>query len=193
MSTAPVATSPTGTITATSTPSFTWTDVAALDYQLVAYSPAGTVGQWRFSNRLACSGGTCTASPLMPFMNGTYNWTVQPMNQVAGGPISATVPFTVASTALSATLTSPTGPAGTSTPTFTWTAAPAATEYYVWVQMGGGVVYSSWFAATDVCTGSNCSVNPQHVFGTGTYSWFIRARDCTDFGPWSPPMTFVAP
>ena len=47
-----------------------------------------------------------------------------------------------------ATLVSPSGTIGTTTPTYTWTAVPGMTWYYLWVEDTTGTKVQTWMTAS---------------------------------------------
>jgi uncharacterized repeat protein (TIGR01451 family) len=191
----PATVTPTGTITA-SMPTYNWTASAqAVDYLLSVRDNAGAVQlmTW-YSGPAVCAGANCSISPPRTLANGSYLWSVQARNGMGMGMASADRAFMVNAPVMVATLTAPTGAIGTNLPTFQWNAAASATDYFLQVNnASGNPVFQSWFAASAVCSGGACSINPQMPFMGGSYSWFVKARNCDGPGPWSTSLTFVTP
>jgi hypothetical protein len=98
-----------------------------------------------------------------------------------------------------ATLVSPSGQIGTSTPTFTWNAASGASHYYLWVTDATKTTrIQQWYEGSAIgcpAAGGTCSVSPGIALASGTAYWWVQTWNLAGYGPWSAGSTFkvVAP
>lgn len=93
-----------------------------------------------------------------------------------------------------ATLISPSGTITTATPTYTWNAAPSATEYCLWVSDSTGVRIQQWYTAVEAGCGAGtgtCSVSPSVPLATGAGKWKIQTRNPIWIGRWSAAKYFT--
>ena len=188
--------SPTGTIT-TGTPTYTWNAVSTSTWYLLQVNgPSGTViYNWYTAAEVGCAGGTgtCSIAPSVTLPNGAYTFWVLTYNSAGDGTWSSGMAFTVNVGA--ATLVSPTGLIGTSTPTYTWNAVSTSTWYLLQVNGPSGKVVYNWYTAADAgCGGGTgtCSVTPSTSLTSGAYTWWIMTYTTRD-GPWSSGMGFTVP
>ena len=103
--------------------------------------------------------------------------------------------FTVSQPSTMATLVSPSGIISTSTPTYTWSAVPGMTWYYLWVDdtSKGGKV-QQWIAATTAGCGSGtgtCNFTPATAIALGAATWWIQVWSPAGYGPWSDGLGFT--
>jgi len=202
--TAPTLVAPVGTTTS-ATPTFNWSAVpnaATYFLSVVDAKQAKIVQQVYTAAAVGCSSGTggCSVTPAVTLSPGTTTWAVVASNSSGDGPWSATRSFTVGTPVptTSPTLLAPINTTTTSaTPTFSWSAVPNATTYYLSVSdaQQSGVVRQVYSAATLGCgagTGT-CSITPGVTLASGTASWAVVASNAAGDGPWSPTRTFTVP
>ncbi len=95
-----------------------------------------------------------------------------------------------------ATLSDPSGTSSTNQPTYTWSAVPGSTWYYLWVNGPSGNVIQQWYTAAQAGCASGtgtCSVTPAITLDAGSHTWWIQTWNDIGTGPWSNAMTFTAP
>jgi hypothetical protein len=87
------------------------------------------------------------------------------------------------------TVIGPSGPVGTATPTYSWSAVPNATDYTLFTDLNGGITTSYTAVAAGCVTGTgNCSVTPATAIPAGvSVGWIVNAVNSAGPGPWSPP------
>jgi hypothetical protein len=91
----------------------------------------------------------------------------------------------------SSTLVTPNGAITDNTPTYTWNKVSTSTWYYLWVNNAAGTpVIQQWYAASQVCVSSTCSVTPGVPLPLGNYRWWIQTWNDGGYGPWSNPKSF---
>jgi len=62
----------------------------------------------------------------------------------------------------------------------------------LWINAGSDNIYQKWFQASEVASGSNCSINPGLTLDPATYSWWVRSwNESGGYGIWSSAMTFT--
>ena len=176
------------------TPTYSWNAVAgAEDYYLWVNNTAGVpVLQSWYAATQACSGETCSVTPAVSLERGDHTWWVQARNASGTGPWSAGMGFTVGNLPGAPTLTSPSGPGQSTTPTYSWNAVADADDYYLWVNNAAGVaVVQSWHSAASACSAATCSVTDATPLARGYHTWWIQARNGSGTGPWSAGMGFT--
>jgi len=93
-----------------------------------------------------------------------------------------------------ATLISPSGPIGTTTPTYTWNAVSNSTYYYLYVTgPSGNRIIGQWYTALQALCASGvgtCSITPAVVLAGGAHRWWIQTWNPSGNGPWSLSMAF---
>ncbi len=191
--------SPSGTI-GTTTPTYTWNAVSAATwYNLYVDDSTGNrIAQWYTPAQVGCGTGTgtCSITPSTALVAGAGQWWVQTYNGSGGGPWSAGMAFCViACPTGAATLVSPSGTTGTTTPTYTWNAVSAATWYYLWVDDSttAGKI-QQWYTPAQVGCGTGtgtCSITPSTSLAVGAGKWWIQTWNPAGSGPWS-GMSFTA-
>ncbi len=87
-----------------------------------------------------------------------------------------------------ATLIAPSGTISGS-PTYSWNAVAAATQYYVYLSNGTGAWHTAAAAGCGAGTGT-CSVAGS-ALPSGSYTWFVLTWNPTGAGPWSTGMNFT--
>ena len=94
-----------------------------------------------------------------------------------------------------ATLISPSGNAGTDTPTYSWNADPNSTWYYLWVDDSTGNRIAQWYTgAQAACPGGGiCYATPDVDLAPGSARWWIQTWGPSGYGPWSDSMAFTTP
>jgi subtilisin family serine protease len=184
--------SPIGGTTETQ-PTFTWTGTSETGwYYLWIEGPSGHVlDQW-YDGGIVCASGTCSVTPVLSLVGGTYQWWVQMWTQGNGyHPWSSGVLFSVNLPPPAPTQIEPTGTISTSQPTFRWNAVPAGAWYYLWVSGTNGHVLDQWFDASN-CVSNVCSVTPSLNLADGAYQWWVQAWSSEGgYGVWSDTMSFT--
>jgi hypothetical protein len=178
---------------------FTWFAVAAATQYRLWVNDGVTnkkVNQIVTATQAGCSAGTgqCSFTIATTLDAGTGRWWIQSQNATTtnNGPWSAPMNFTIGSIG-QATLVSPTGAAGTNTPTYTWNAVAGASVYRLWVTDSGASpridqTLTATQAGCAAGTGT-CSVTPTTALASGSASWWVQANG----GPWSTPLSFTVP
>ncbi len=94
-----------------------------------------------------------------------------------------------------ATLVSPSGTIGTSTPTYTWNAVSNSDWYYLLVKDSTATnKVATWYTAGQVGCSSGtgtCSVTPATALAAGAGQWSVQTWNNFGYGPWSDIMTFT--
>ncbi len=86
----------------------------------------------------------------------------------------------------------PKGTITTTTPVFTWSKVPNATQYQFQVLKSGVVKYAVTVAATSCGANvANCSNKPSTILTTGSYSWRVRAMIGGTWRAWSAGKAFT--
>ena len=140
--------------TAIATPTYRWNAVAgATWYQLWVDDITGNrIKRWFRAADTGCGSGAeiCAVTPDVALAIGAVRWWVQTWSTAGSGAWSDGVVFTVSVPPAPA----PVAPADvimTFTPTYTWSAAPSATWYYLWVNDREATPkIAKWFRAADV-------------------------------------------
>ena len=193
---APTLQSPSGIITVTQ-PSYAWAAATtATDYYLWVNGPSGIVWRQWYAASTVCSGSTCAVSPAAALASGAHTWWVQARNGAGTGPWSPAKTFTVVTGGATApppapSLQSPSGSVTSTRPSYTWTAASTATDYYLWVNGPLGTVVQQWYPASAVCSGTTCSIAPPTSLASGAHTWWVQARNGAGTGPWSAGRNFT--
>ena len=94
-----------------------------------------------------------------------------------------------------ANLISPSAASTTASPTYTFTAVPNATWYYLYVNDFTGTKITQWYtAAQSRCASGTgtCSVTPQIALAAGAAKWWIETWNSCGYGPWSDAASFSA-
>ena len=188
--------SPAGAGTLTQ-PTYVWNAVStSTDYYLWVDGPSGNVlKQWYPSSAL-CDLTTCSVTPAQTLAAGAHTWWIQTKNTVGVGPWSAAKTFTVvtggaASPPPAPALQSPSGIITATRPSYNWTAATTATDYYLWVNGPLGPILQQWYFASAVCSGSTCAVAPPTTLASGAHTWWVQASNGAGTGPWSAAKAFT--
>lgn len=101
-----------------------------------------------------------------------------------------------------ATLSSPSGSASSTKPTFQWEAVESATWYWIWVRdsetmdTSGEPRIKQWVTAEDAgCGGGSgtCNWTANTDLSTGNAAWWIQTWNDAGYGPWSNRMNFTVP
>jgi hypothetical protein len=183
--------SPTGS-TSDTTPTYTWDEVSgATWYYLWVNGPSGNVIKQWYDASVICSEGTCSVTPTTALVSGaSYSWWIQTWNSAGYGLWSDSMSFTPFLLG-KATLVSPTGNIGTSTPTYTWDEVSGATWYYLWINDPSGNIFKQWYEGSAVCSSGSCSVVPAGLtLSASTHTWWIQTWNSVGYGPWSDEMSF---
>src|SRR2546426_65144 len=192
---------PSGSL-ASATPTFTWNAVgSATAYMLWVDDSSGGRSRATYTAAQAGCGsgtGTCSLAPGLALNPGAGQWWVVTSNTSGSGLWSNGLTFTVAGTPPppAATIVAPSGSIATTTPTFTWNAVAAATQYMLWGDDSpGGRLRTTYTAAQAGCASGTgtCSIAPGLVLNPGVGQWWIVTSNASGSGPWSLGMTFTAP
>ncbi len=177
------------------TPTYTWNKDSNVSwYRLFVRNSAEEKihAQWYDASDI-CFGADCSATLDSELIRGSYEWWVKSWNE-HGSIWSDGMGFTVQGNDTPPSKVIHTSPSKTtqdSTPTFTWTADPAATWYRLWVGYSGDVrVFAQWYDADDICSGGSCSVILGSELAVGNYEWYIKSWN--EYGKiWSDGMSFT--
>jgi FtsP/CotA-like multicopper oxidase with cupredoxin domain len=183
------------------TPTYTWNAVpGATWYQLWVADSANypKIDRWYTAAGVGCPAGTgtCSVTPADVLANGPATWWIQWWSPTGYGLWSAGMNFTVSLPQTSATLVSPSGNTGTTTPTYTWNAVPGMTWYYLWVNDSTGNKILQWYeAVTAGCAAGTgtCSVTPTTALANGAGTWWVQTWSPAGYGPWSAGMAITVP
>lgn len=88
-------------------------------------------------------------------------------------------------------LSSPSGSAEETTPTFIWINDASTTWYklLIW-DSSEKKVYTKWYDATEICTADNCSVSLETELPSDSYEWWVKSWN--DYGSvWSDGTAFT--
>jgi hypothetical protein len=120
---------------------------------------------------------------------------VQTWNSAGYGPWSSGLGFTVPALGVPPAvsgLLAPTGTIGTSTPTYTWTAVPTATWYYLWVNDSTGTRLQQWYPASALgCASGTCRSTPATPLAPGAATWWVQSWNPAGYGNWSGGQGFT--
>ncbi len=178
-------------------PTFTWNaHVNANQYYLYINGPSGVVLSQTFTSAAVSCATTCSYTPTNPLLStkGSHSWWIQVINDYGAGPWSGTGTFTYNPPAPGAvTLSVPDGTSG-DRPTYTWSAEPNSTWYYLYVSNGSGTAFSQWYTPTNANCQSgtgNCSVTPSTSLPSSfNYQWWVQSYNDTATA-WSIPKSFT--
>ena len=178
-------------------PTYVWNAVStSTDYYLWVDGPSGNVLKQWYSSSALCNLTTCSVTPAQTLAAGGHTWWIQTKNTVGVGPWSAAKTFTAvtggaASPPPAPALQSPSGIITATRPSYNWTAATTATDYYLWVNGALGPILQQWYFASAVCSGSTCAVAPATTLASGAHTWWVQAKNGAGTGPWSPGRGFT--
>ena len=179
----PVPLTPSGTVTDTRTPQFTWGTVdGATWYQLFIRQEDG----WKWAFWVQTNTWTSTN---YEFENGTYQWWVQAWKPAGGASKwSESMSFAVDVASLvppaATTLRKPTGTVTDARPTFAWDVVVGATWYHVWIARDGVRHYDKWVQGTSWTPDWDMTDYP------GAYEWWVQTWGPGGYGEWSSAATF---
>lgn len=140
------------------------------------------------------AGGNCTFTvTYTPTTTAAVSATLTITSNASTSPTTATLQGTGGAPSSVPTLTAPTGTITTNVPTYTWSAVTDATWYWMWVDDGRGYgTINTWYKASDICSGSTCSVTPKVALWAGQANWWVAAWNSTGgLGNWSSMGTFT--
>ena len=172
--------SPTGTLT-NNQPTFTWNGISnTTHYKLEITNTNGTVHeQWFSLDQANCTGREqCSGISSKSLANDAYQWSIKPWNATTStfGTQSATLAFQINSVSSTTSLTAPVGDTTDSTPTYTWTATPGATNYQLNIENNTGKqIFTQWYTTTETAcaTTTTCSITPSTELEIGSYTWSL--------------------
>ncbi len=189
----PVLVSVSGTITETS-PTFVWnTDPHATWYKLFIWDDKEEkiFAAWYEASEI-CNSGTCSVSPSLQLVSGSYEWYVKSWNDYgslwsngltfivdAGDPPPGKV-----------NLIAPTGTGENVGPDFEWEPDLSASWYKLFVQDNDAKkIFAIWYEASEICDNGTCSVSPPLQLVSGSYEWYVKSWN--EIGStWSDGMIF---
>lgn len=207
----PVIVGPTGTVSSTNLPTFSWTGVDEYESYELWVNNVGT-GQ----SRVIFEQGIIDTSytPTLPLENGTFRFWVRGTDSEGNlSQYSSPVTFTVNSTVSSApTLVSPSAFTNGNQPEFVWTPALGnnVSNYEILVKQLLGtsqptVLNQVLNPAVDQSVtpvppqtpvtdfNGDLRYTPSTILQSGSYRWWIRGLNADGTpGPWSQPLDFVA-
>lgn len=198
---APTLLSPSGTI-GTAVPTFQWSAVAGADgYQLWVGTGADTAALRLVTLAAAGCGtgtGTCSVTLSDALAPGSWFFNVKAENAAGFGPWAAPLRFTYAPAGAPTQLTllAPSGAAGTSAPTFSWSARAGVDSYQLWVGTATSTAYSVWYTPATAGCGSGettCSATPGTALAAGGWYFNVRGRNLAGTGPWTTAKGFSTP
>lgn len=182
--------------TVTNKPAYTWNaDPDTTWYYLWVDDSKGTkIRQWVKAADAGCGAGTgtCSVTPGTALEAGSAKWWVQTYNANGYGPWSEGLAFSVALPG-KVTLISPNGNITVHTPSFSWTADPDTTWYYLYVNDSNGLRIKQWYKAADAgCPEGvgSCTVSPGVALAAGAGKWWVQTYNASGYGPWSDAMNF---
>jgi hypothetical protein len=193
----PATVAPFGPI-ATRVPTYSWSSVSSATwYQISVKDALNVVREYWYTPAQACV-SSCAATPNVLLSSGQAQWKVRAWRISGAGAWSGSVSFITADAASAPpapTLVSPSGAAGSKSPSFRWNAASSATLYYVMANDSTGSRVASWLTPSQVgcASGGVCTLNTGVTFTSGAGSWQVIAWNPTGYSPWSLPMTFIIP
>jgi alpha-L-fucosidase len=192
-------TSPLESITPNNWPAFTWNVASDGTWYLlwVNDSIGNRINNW-YSAATNCSGGSCSVAPGTALGAGPVKWWVQSWSPNGYGPWSEAGTFTapVPVPPGKATLVSPSGSIGTTTPTFSWNADSQSSWYWLWVSDSTENKISHWYSAAQAGCGSGtgtCLVSLGIALAPGSGKWWVDTWNPNGMGPWSDGMGFIVP
>jgi hypothetical protein len=179
--------SPGGTI-ADTTPTYKWTrETGATQYRFQLMQGTTTVYTKTVSSS-ACGASTCTNTPVTALGYASYKWRVQAMVSNVWKAYSTFKTFTVIKP-----VPTPKAPVGTivdTTPTYTWTRIPGATQYRFQLLKGTTIVCTKTVASS-ACGASTCANTPAAPLGYATYRWRVQAMVDNAWKAYSAFKTFT--
>ena len=147
------------------------------------------------------SGGQCSVTPTTALSNNTaFSWFVRAITAAGAGAWNSGTSMYVSAVGaagppVAPLLVSPSGTAGSTTPTYAWNAVAGATTYGIIVQNTAGVAFYSPYLVSDVGCASGtgiCTITPAAPLTNGTaYSWFVAAGNGYGYGSWSAGLSFT--
>jgi hypothetical protein len=126
----------------------------------------------------------------------TYHMAVQAYASATNvSPLSANLSITLSAVPTVPTNLAPANTTTSVTPTYTWSAVPNATSYFLWVndtQQNGRIrqIYSAAEVACTAGTGT-CAITPSVALTTGAANWGVMAASAAGDGPWSATSAFT--
>jgi hypothetical protein len=193
----PTLVGPSVSVTTTS-PTYTWNAVYGAefyDFYTDIKGVQSTVSYSAADAHCASGIGTCYITPATPLTPGDMvYWLVKAKNVTGSTPWSTSNQFKVSIVPSTPTLVGPSMSVWTTTPLFSWNAVPDATDYDLYVVVGGSASIVSYSVAESGCeSGSGiCSVTLTNPLDIGDYVyWAIRAKNYGSKSSWSPALNFI--
>lgn len=180
----PVPQTPTGTVSDTTRPTFTWSAIGgATWYQLYIAKSTGDTAGWPWDNWVKDTNQWTTES--WDFSWGKYTWYVRAWGSSFGySDWSSGAEFEIPAPA-SPTPQSPSGTITESRPQFTWDGVDGATWYQIYFSQRGGWTYAKWHQGSTTWDST-------FDFTNATYDWYVRGWGNTiGYTPWSSGLSFI--
>ena len=166
-------------------PTFTWEErYGAAAYEIwLGASPEKGLPRFFVGESVMTGISFTPSADLLP---GTYYWWVRAKNWAGDGPwqtegrsveifLKRPSPVFRLRPEEGAVLTTP-------RPSLTWEAVPEARAYEIWIGAGSGEGLPRFFVGESVVTGT--SFTPSAGLPSGTYYWWVRAKNSAGDGPW---------
>jgi Bacterial Ig domain/Calx-beta domain/Nidogen-like len=87
-------------------------------------------------------------------------------------------------------LAAPSGTILSTSPSYTWYAVSGASSYAVRVNGPEGKPPAKTYRASDLCSGSRCTLAPEVSLVHGSHDWVVRAANAMGASPWSAGLRF---
>ncbi len=193
--------SPSGSIGANSTPTYTWNAVANnTDYLLWVVDVAtGTPfpAQWYTAATAGCGAGqaTCAITAPTPLAPAQYRWTILTRNAAGNGSWSTPMLFSTGTPPVATTIFAPVGNIVINTPSYSWSAIANDTDYLLWVVdvATGTPLPAQWYTAAAAGCGTGqatCAITAPTPLAPAQYRWMVKTRSAVGNGPWSNVLIF---
>ncbi|NDJ61022.1 MAG: hypothetical protein GYB67_07845 [Chloroflexi bacterium] len=161
-----------------------------------ATNPNGSTSEFSACVQIASSNTPTNSPTFTPTVTPTFTPTNTPMTPTfvtltpSFTPTDAPPTPTATATAEApgaTTLIAPLGAIQTTEPVFEWAAVPDAGWYQFWLTgPDEQLVFNGWFAFTDICTLTTCTLTSPVTLATGTHLWWVQTWSETGgFGPWT--------
>jgi len=193
----PTPLSPSGTVTTTHRPTFTWSQVPnAVFYRLGVLHIATNTYTILLNVYPSCTGGVCSYShPTIDLANGDYRFKVLARNATGMTSYSSWMNFSVNSPLpVAPVLVAPSGTTSTNQPTFQWKPVSGATKYRLAVYSLGTSSYSILtYVYPGACSSTLCSYTPPTTLASDDYKFKMLTYNAYGASGYSDWMMFTVP
>jgi hypothetical protein len=180
---------------------YQWNEVATATEYLVVAKNTDTdtwmYWQWLPADSV-CSAGVCETQQDIILDDGNHYWSVVAQNAAGVGLWSPMMTFLVNTGGTvtppgQPTLISPSGEISDNTPLYKWNEVATATDYLVAVKNSDTDtwMYTESLAASPICSGGICQIDPGVTLADGNHFWTVTAQNSAGDGPVSAQMTFL--